>query len=411
MTSDLRRIPAKPNAPAVRPRVLVMLAWYATGVFRGLAHYARDAGWILDSNFERAGTVPEHWQGDGIIAVLGVSPAVDRFVAKRKLPTVNIGYSLPGKHPRVAAHQEAIGQLAADHFCQRGFRHFAYFMRSRHPGDTGRYKAFQKALGDARRVHLLDWPAWSADKGEGDDLTRLRWLGSKLAKLPQPIAVFAEIDDYAIEVIEAAQLAGLKIPEQIAVLGVGNDELRCPFAAVPLSSVDDNPHGIGYQAAALLDWRMSGHGSDSGFQSVTPSGVVARQSTDLLAVDHPLVAQALRIIHERFREPVTAEGLISAVPMSRRRLHDAFLHYIGRSAAEELMRVRMERARELLLTTDEKLEVVARESGFATASHLHEVFNRTLKLTPGAYRKKFGVEREARSSHARAGRPPATNQP
>lgn len=369
-----------------------MLAWYATGVFRGLAHYARDAGWILDSNFERQGTVPEHWRGDGIIAVLGISPSVDRLVADRKLPTINIGYSLPDTTTRVAADQEAIGELAADHFCQRGFRHFAYFMRSGYPGDAGRFEAFQKALGKGRRVHLLDWPAWASAHPGSDDLARLRWLGERLSLLPQPLAVFAEIDDYAIEVIEAAHLAGLRVPEQIAVLGVGNDELRCPFAAVPLSSVDDNPHGIGYQAAALLDRLMSGHRHATAPQCINPLGVVTRQSTDLLAVDHPLVAQALRILHDRFREPLTAEGMLTAVPMSRRRLHDAFMHYIGRSAADELLRVRLECAKERLRTSDEKLGIVARESGFSNASLLHEVFHRKLKLTPGTYRERFRVE-------------------
>jgi LacI family transcriptional regulator len=369
----------------------VLLAWYATDVFRGIARFARDRDWVLDSSFERSGNVPPHWEGDGVIAVLGLHRAVDRFAAACRVPLVNIGYTNPDLAPRVAADQKAVADLAAEHLAERGFRQFAYYLRSSEPGDRGRWHAFREAL--ARRGRQADCLHWQPPAGAagGDDMGRMRWLSEELLRRPKPLAVFAEIDDYAIEVQEAARLAGLMVPEEVAVLGVGNDELRCPFAPVPLSSVDDNARGIGEAAAKLLDQLMSGRSAPTEAVLVQPVGVVTRHSTDMLAVDHPLVAQALHHIRDHFREPLTAEGMTAAIPMSRRRLHDAFLRVVGHSVADELERRRVEHAKLLLSDTAEKTDVVAQRSGFASASRLSIVFRRVTGMSPSDYRSRFNA--------------------
>lgn len=385
-----------------RRRVLVLLAWYSTDVFRGIARFARDAGWILDSRFERSGEVPAGWHGEGIIGVLGIHPEVDRLAAKGEVPFVNIGYSMPSAAPSVTADQTAVAKLAANHFRNRGFRHFAYYQRTEAPGDIGRYEAFRNELaatGD--EVTLLSGFA-SANQST---LVRSRWLVQRLQSLPKPLAVLAEIDDYAIEVIEAAVEAGLAIPEEVAILGVGNDELHCPFAPVPLSSVNDNACGIGQQACLVLERMMNGAAAPADGMTVFPLGVVTRQSTDVVAVEHPQVSQALKLIREHYRDPMTAEGIISGVPMSRRRLHDAFIRTIGRSVADEITRLRIEHAKRLLAETTEKQSQVALQAGFRNDARLVLVFTRVTGMTPGEYRRVFNP---AYAKIPKIGRPPGS---
>ena len=196
----------------------------------------------------------------------------------------------------------------------------------------------------------------------------------------------------------------MRVPEDVAVLGVGNDELRCPFAPVSLSSVDDNAEGIGREACLLLERVMSGNKIGEMHVDVPPLGVVPRQSTDLLAIEHPQVAMAMKAIHRHFREPLTAEGIISDVPMSRRRLHDAFVRIVGRSVNDEVTRLRVEYAKRLLAETDQKQSQIAIESGFRSDARLVLVFERSTGFSPGEYRRKFNPR--FRSS-AIVGRPPS----
>jgi LacI family transcriptional regulator len=389
-------------AQAPRRRVLVLLAWYATDVFRGIARFARDAGWILDSSYERTGEVPEGWRGDGIIGVLGVHPEVDRLALKGKVPFVNIGYSLPEAAPSVSANQTSVARLAASHFRNRGFRHFAYYLRSNQPGDLGRLEAFRVELATTGHEPIV---INCNESGVTSSSSRSKWLARKLKSLPKPVAVLAEIDDYAIEVIGAAFDAGLRIPEEVAVLGVGNDELRCPFAQVPLSSVNDNACGIGQQACLLLERLMAGASASADAITVQPLGMVTRRSTDVVAVEHPQVAQALQAIRDHYKDPMTAEGIISEVPMSRRRLHDAFVRYIGRSVADEITRLRVEHAKRMLAETQEKQHQIAVASGFRNDARLVLVFTRVTGMTPGEYRRNFNP---AYASSPKLGRPPGS---
>jgi LacI family transcriptional regulator len=382
-----------------RRNVLLLLAWHSMDVFRGIARFARDAGWILDSRFERSGEVPETWSGDGVLGVLGVHPEVDRFAARWKAPFVNIGYSDIGSATRVMADQAQIAKLAADHFRNRGFRHFCYYLRDHQPGNLGRCEALRVELArTGNELIVID-----GQFGEGSNgSSRTRWLARRLKGLPKPAAVLAEIDDYAIEVVQAAVSAGIHVPEELAVLGVGNDELRCPLAPVPLSSINDNEQGIGQQSAALLEQLMNGRPAPQHPLIVPPLGVVTRQSTDILAIDHPMVARALKAIREQFNQPLTAEGMIANVPMSRRRLHDAFVRALGRSVAEELTRLRVNHAKRLLSETLAKLHEISSACGFNSEARLVIVFTRQTGMTPGEYRKAFNPDA---SKTAKVGRP------
>jgi LacI family transcriptional regulator len=211
-------------------------------------------------------------------------------------------------------------------------------------------------------------------------------VGRQLASIPKPVAVLAEYDDRAIDVLDAALLAGLKVPEQVAVLGVDNDELRCPFAPVPLSSIDNDEERIGYEAARVLDDLLHGKPKPAQPLRIPPRRVVVRQSTNILAIPHEHVAMALRMIWEHYHEPIDAVRVANEIPLSYPQLHVSFVKHVGHSMADEIERLRLEHAQQLLISTDSKLSEVARKSGFGSADRMGRVFMRRLNICPSDYR-------------------------
>lgn len=373
-----------------RPKVLLALGWYATDLHRGVASYARKAGWALNIDMERGAAIPEKWNGDGIICVLGMNAIIDEAVLSWKLPAVSIGPFSTETIPQVMPDNEAIGKLAAEHFLMRGFRNFAFYVRSGGLGERLRMEGFRRRLIEAgHELSLIKHPAGIKRPHNTPQATDLRWVEEQLAQLPKPTAVFTEYDDRALEILDACENIGLAVPEEVAVLGVDNDELRCVFATTPLSSVDDDQAKQGYEAARVLDSLMKGEPLSERKVLVEPKGVVTRKSTDILAIEHTNVAKALRLIWEHYTEPLTAEAIAREIPMSSRRLHDAFVQHVGRSMAEELTRRRLEHAQRLLEDKKRrKLEEIAESSGFTSADHMCKIFTRTLKISPSVYRRE-----------------------
>jgi LacI family transcriptional regulator len=378
----------------------VALAWYSIAIHRGITRFAHSAGWILDGGFVREGSLPARWRGDGVIVVSGIHADVDAFVARLRVPTVNIGYHAP-KLPSVAADSAAVGRLAAEHFLSRGFRHFAFYESSRTPGEISRRDGFVEVLRKAgHQVHLLGPPAAAGRAGPRSRDDRWTLLGRQLARLPKPIAVMAEYDDRAIDVIDAALLAGLRVPEQVAVLGVDNDELRCPFASVPLSSIDNDEGRVGFEAARLLQRLMNGQRPPSGPVLIPPRGIVVRQSTNILAIPHEHVATALRLIWEHYTDPIDVARVAQQIPISYAQLHASFVKHVGHTMADEIETRRLEHARRLLTETDAKVSEVARRSGFGSADRMGRVFVRRLNTTPSDYRAAATAGEDARPSSA-----------
>lgn len=373
-----------------RRRVLLALGWYSTDLHRGVAAYARKAGWALNIDMERGTPIPRNWKGDGVICVLGMDPAIDEAVLAWKLPTVSIGPFSTKEIPQVMPDNETIGKLAGEHFLMRGFRNFAYYVRSGGLGERLRMEGFRRRISEnGHALTILQRPSGGRRPDASGESGDPSWLEEKLAALRKPVAVFAEYDDRAIEILDACENAGLSVPEEVAVLGVDNDELRCGFATTPLSSVDDDQAKQGYEAGRLLDSLMKGEPIAERKIFVQPRGIVTRKSTDILAIEHPNVAKALRLIWEHYTESLTAEAVASEIPMSSRRLHDAFLKHVGRTMAEEITRRRLEHAQRLLEDPKRrKMEEVAERSGFTSADHMGKIFMRALGVSPSIYRRQ-----------------------
>jgi LacI family transcriptional regulator len=402
------RVPLRQSANR-RRRILLALTWYSIAIHRGITRFAHDAGWVIDGGYVREGAMPsEHWTGSGVIAVMGVNDEVDRHVMSYGLPIVNIGYATPPGVARVAADSAAVGALAADHFLTRGFRNFAFYEADQRPGEVQRRDGFEQFLA-ARgfKSHRIGEPAARAAKNwtGRQDLDQI--LGKQLAALPKPVAVTAEYDDRAINVIDAALAAGLRVPEQVAVLGVDNDELRCPFAPVPLSSIDNDEELIGFEAARQLQLLMEGNPPPEKAVLVKPKRVVVRQSTNILAIAHDQVASALRMIWENYTEGIDSKRVASEIPLSYTQLHELFVKHVGHSMAEEIERRRVEHAQMLLASSDDKLSEIARKSGFGSADRMGRVFKRRLNLTPSDVRAKHLAGPDATLPPVEATRPDA----
>jgi LacI family transcriptional regulator len=292
----------------------------------------------------------------------------------------------------VRANQEVAAKLAMQHFRERGFTRFAYcgIPSERIWPPTGEiFRGLAKASSHRCDVYLPSYHTMERP-------LRLTHLAEWLKSLQLPVGVLAANDLRAREVLDACQLVGLHVPEEIAVMGMNDDELICEMANPPLSSVIHNARRVGYEAAAMLD-RMLGGEIVTSDVVVDPTGVHARQSTDLLAIEDPEVAKALRFIRENACGGICVDDVLEVVTTSRRSLEKRFRDDVGRPLHVEILRVQIERSKELLATTDYKLEKVAEMTGFSTAQYFAGVFHKIVGMTPGTWR---GSTR----SHGAAGR-------
>jgi LacI family transcriptional regulator len=217
----------------------------------------------------------------------------------------------------------------------------------------------------------------------------IRWLAAELAKLPKPLGVMAQFDGDANVVVQACIHAGLNVPEQIAVVGVDNDPIYSELGPVPLTSVISNRELLGYQGAALLDRLMRGGKAPTKHERVPPGGIVVRRSTDIFAINDKALAKALNYIKENLAQPISIDQIVQASGVSRRTLYAKFSRLLGRSIHTEIVRQRINLAKNLLATTDEKLESISLDSGFDSASSFGKAFRAHEGMTPSCYREKF----------------------
>jgi LacI family transcriptional regulator len=216
-----------------------------------------------------------------------------------------------------------------------------------------------------------------------------RWLATQLKSAPKPLAVFAATDDHALEVIETCEASELTVPEAVSVIGMDNSLPAVEAMRTPISSVDQNFQTLGYRGAELLDQLMRGKPPPPAPIRIPPAGLIARKSSDLLAINHPGVARSLRYLWEHCHEPIGVDDLVRVAAMSRSGLHQAFLDHVGRPPGNELHRVRLERAKKLLAQSKTKLELLAERCGYQSANSFWVAFKQSTGLTPKQYQKQF----------------------
>ena len=365
---------------------------WGTDIVSGIANYARKHGdWYFHleprGKYERL-SLPENWGGDGIIARVTSKELAHELLQTNK-PLVNVSwYAFEDLQcPTCTADEVKAGYMIAEHFLDRGFQSFAYAGPMNRPMYTDVFgHAYVKAL-DERGIEC----AWfeNSPSRPTNWTARLKELGKWLVTLPKPLAVLAFSDIGGRQVAEACRLSGLNIPEEVAVIGGEHDALNCQITRPPLSSIDLCPERIGWEAAALLARLMDGEPPPEEPIRITPARIIVRQSTDTLAIDDPILVQALEFIAEHAKRAISVADVLESVPVSRRVLEQRFQKRLGRTPAAEIRRVRIETAKRMLAGTNRSLNQIAAACGFDHPEVLTRVFRRYEGLTPSAYRRQI----------------------
>jgi len=218
----------------------------------------------------------------------------------------------------------------------------------------------------------------------------MRILRRALRRLPRPLAIMAPLDDLGVEVMEACESLGLRVPADVGVLGVNNDALICDFTPVPLSSIDDNEYQIGYEGAALLDRIMQGKAPPRRPLLVQPRGVAVRKSTDLLDISRVpdrYVVRAVRFIAQHYQSSIRTDDVVAEAGICKRALQQRFAEHMGHTIHAHIVIKRIQHAKRLLRETDLKTKAIAAESGFGSRERFSRTFKQAVGMSPDAFRK------------------------
>lgn len=367
---------------------------YARGLMDGIIAYQRhNAFWsIYMGEHERRAYPPlwlREWKGDGIIARIETEE-IAAEVKRLNVPTVDVSAArLVKTVPCVETDDTEIADLAAKHLFDRGFRSLAY---------CGEPAFNWSALRETRFIEFCNENGCSCSVFQGksyhepsySSTHERRRLKQWIKKLPKPVGVMSCYDFKGQQILDICREMELAVPERVAVVSVDNDERLCKLCIPPLSSVIPDTFGAGYHAAKLLDQMMRGEKVEAVSTLMPPVGIAERRSSDIYAIDDEDVIAAVRFIREYACDGITIADLMKVVPLSRRTLEYRFRRLLHRTPHEEIIRIRMERAKLLLRETDLSLAAIAKRTGFAQADYLSVAFKKATGVSPSSYRKGSG---------------------
>ncbi|MEX2092429.1 MAG: DNA-binding transcriptional regulator [Pirellulales bacterium] len=360
-------------------------------VIRGIAHFAeKHAHWHLlidPRDHEQRSAIPDGWRGDGIIARISSRFQMEQL-RERRLPVVNVDDVYDGLDGvgTVLTNEAERARLALEHLVARGFRKFAYFAPPSHRFSKKRGEAFVKAVAGLGYECHEYLPGYRAGRKIGFEEQQRR-VNRWLAALPRPIAILTVDADRGRQLAEICHFAGVRIPDEVAILAGDTDDLLCEVSTPPLSSITVACERLGHEAAAMLNRLIAGDAPPKQPLLIPPHGVVSRQSTDVLSIDDPTVVRALRYIHTHAHHGIVVNDILREVPISRRSLEIQFRSYLGRSPAEEIRRIRLDRGRQLLGRRELSITEIALACGFSNATRFGVAFRKSFGTTPRSFRK------------------------
>lgn len=376
---------------------------YERELLRGISDYAnlhgpwqfyRNVSYLSGEEVDAAELV-RLWRPDAIIARESSPHRFDEIL-NSKLPTI---YSPTTERragmPNIVVDDAAAGRMAADHLYESGFRHFAYcgvnaffWSRLRGEGFAARLEEHGHQVREFASDGGREFFSWDASHQ-----CLLEWL----RRLPKPVGIFCCTDDFTQLVQEACMGAGLRIPDDVALIGVGNDESICELARVSLSSVRLNIRRGGYDAARHLAGLL--HDSPPRRRKVEDIviealGVVARPSSDAAETHDTEVAKAISFIRDSVNFPTEVDDVVREVNLSRRRLYDRFREATGKSIFAYIRDRRLEHFARQLLETNLTVSEIAYAMGYESDTNVARLFKKHFGMTPVTYRRKHaGVGR------------------
>jgi LacI family transcriptional regulator len=305
------------------------------------------------------------------------------------MPIVNISGALAKTPvPRVSVDNRMVGELAAEHLIERGFQEFAFYgLRSvaysavRQDGFDGRL-----ARSGFRSVSLLMPPTYRVRSLQWRDQQRklVQWL----SRLPIPVGLFAVTDYRARQALDTCRQVGLRVPQQVAVIGVDNEEVICAHVQPKLSSVARNNQLEGFRTAAVLDQLIRRKQVAALEELIPPLGVVARESTETVAFDDPRLCEAIEYLNDHIASPLGVQELASHVGVSRRWMEYAFREALGESPYQYIRRRRLKLAQRLLEKDGRaKIYEIARQTGFSSAKQFSMAFSQEFGASPREFQR------------------------
>ncbi len=361
---------------------------YIERIHHGVASYAGQHNWHLTNLFGDSPSLIQNRECDGIIAAMDTDDPLSETIIRRRIPTVDLSIIRQNlKMPHLTGDNFAMGHDAAIHFLERGFRNFLWYSERDHTASSQRMRGFLSELDtsgyDCTKLIVEEAfpdgkPSWKALK---------HWILQTIDSLPKPCAAFAYNDVQAVSLLDACVAAGIRVPDEIAVIGTDNHPLVCPTAAVPLSSLNHDLEELGYRAAEELARMMDGAPMERKIIEVPHRGITVRRSSDVFAINDIHVVRALRFLHANYARSIGVADIVEATGTSRRSLERRFQCNLDKSIHAQLQRIRMDNACRLLKETSLPIADIASASGFSTPEYLHRVFLKQIGMTPRSYRQ------------------------
>jgi LacI family transcriptional regulator len=370
---------------------------YGRGILRGIAKYSHLHGpWsCFTAERELQSGIPDwlkEWKGHGIIARIE-DKKYARALLKLGYPVVDVLGNAQFKGvPAFDTNAREVARLAAEFFIQAGFRHFAFCGYESLPFSDRRAAAFEDHLAQhGYKVRIFSSPPSFHQQShiqavERRGMEREKAIAGWLRKQPHPLALFACNDVCGQQVLNACREYAIKVPEEVAVMGVDNDDVLCSLCEPSLSSIEPDTERLGTEAAALLDAMMAGKRTKIGVVQIAPLRVVERTSTDMVAIEDPITVAAVRFIRDNVDAGISVKDVLADVGRSRTDLEQRFRRWLKTSIRSEIIRRRLDRACSLLRQTSLPLDKIARQSGFSTPAHFCRLFQKRLGRTPTQYR-------------------------
>lgn len=396
------------------PKVAVLIESsraYGRGLIAGVAQYSHLHGpWSMYFEPRGSGVAPpawlSEWDGDGILARVDDERMAEAILATG-LPALDLrGRVLDSGLPFIGADNDPTTRLAFEHLRGRGLKRFGFCgvpagevqtldLRRSHFAAHCEADGFDciEYVGQQSQGFLTVRRTSSSSGIPAVDFGTLDWeteqtaLADWVRSLPRPIGIMACHDPRAYQLIDACRRAGIAVPDEVAVVGVDNDPVLCAMSDPPLTSIDTGGERIGFEAAALLDQVMQGQLAPEGPVLFGPRMLYPRKSSDMLALDDPDIAEAVRYIRDNACHGVRVADVVRHVALSRSVFERRFRQMVGRTPKAELLRVQIARASQLLVDTDLPLTAIARQSGFSTEKYFSDAFLRETEQRPSAWRR------------------------
>ncbi len=368
------------------------------GFFLGIGQYASLYGpWTFYKTAQldiKKATIDavRNWGPDGVI-VSNEQCMLDE-IAKFGLPVIVMAHNEVKREYKnvkyIDVRNDLIGEMGAEHFLKKGYKNFAFYSFEDYCWSREREEAFRKRIEAAHyKVYTYQHRHSQKEIQKFED-TRQKDLMTWLAELPKPIGMMACSDICARYVLDACRIQKLHVPEDIAVLGVENDEMLVKFCNPPLSSIELNFQQVGYYAAGLLH-KMMTNASESGLNviQIMPTTLEIRQSTEATAIEDKDVANALKYIRTHVRELVQVQDVVNATVLSRRALYERFHKVMGHGIYTEIRNVRVEYIARMLIDTEVSILDIARAFGYFGEENFARYFESVKGMSPQKYRKVY----------------------